>query len=77
MDCDAFFMDPARTIDSVIAMYSPLVSKAIGFVSLFFVATLQWFDQECADSPCGYDWKKIPGIDMNGYQPVEGQLDWD
>ena len=33
MDCDAFFMDPARTIDSVIAMYSPLVSKTLSFVS--------------------------------------------
>ena len=31
MDCDAFFMDPARTIDSVIAMYSPLVSKTLSF----------------------------------------------
>ena len=26
MDCDAFFMDPGRTIDSVIHMYSSLVN---------------------------------------------------
>jgi len=28
MDCDAFFMDPARTIDSVIAMYSSNLTHA-------------------------------------------------
>lgn len=30
MDCDAFFMDPQRTIDSVIAMYSFLMESTRG-----------------------------------------------